>query len=168
MKIIRPRSFHEHVSYSLSFDYEHLPGAGFSFDCDKDGKVDESRLNPYALKNYRACLQGEVSGVEGVEYTRDANYDYVPVPGTGRTVMRKVKNMGVRELYHTYWEPAIGECNRCGEEVILDGFTCTCDRCGIDYNMSGQQLCSREFWGEECNESAADILRGGDPFDGDY
>jgi hypothetical protein len=54
-------------------------------------------------------------------------------------------------------EPAIGECNHCGKEVVLSGFTNTCE-CGLDYNFSGQELCSRENWGEETNESLSDIL----------
>ena len=55
-------------------------------------------------------------------------------------------------------EPAIGKCEHCSAHVELDGFTNTC-RCGADYNMSGQLLGPREFWGEETGESLADILR---------
>ena len=59
----------------------------------------------------------------------------------------------------TYTRPirAVGECP-CGDTVELDGFTNTCDTCGRDYNMSGQELAPRRFWGEECNETASDIL----------
>ncbi len=35
----------------------------------------------------------------------------------------------------------------------------TCDRCGADYNSSGQMLADRSQWGEETGESLADILR---------
>ena len=59
---------------------------------------------------------------------------------------------------------AVGACNGCGSEVVLSGFTNTCD-CGKDYNMSGQELAPREQWGEETGESVADILMADvDPF----
>lgn len=58
----------------------------------------------------------------------------------------------------TYWHPAIGQCD-CGAQVELAHFTNTCDRCGADYNSSGQRLASREFWGEETGEHPADIAR---------
>ena len=59
------------------------------------------------------------------------------------------------------------ECDVCGGEVTLFGFTNTCPTCeerGIttDYNASGQLLAPRSQWGEETGETAADILRGGD------
>jgi hypothetical protein len=55
-------------------------------------------------------------------------------------------------------EPAVGQCDVCGQYVDLCGFTNTCD-CGADYNMSGQRLAGREQWGEDTGESLADILR---------
>lgn len=45
----------------------------------------------------------------------------------------------------------------CGSEIVCYNFTNTCE-CGIDYNMSGQELAPREQWGEETGESVADIL----------
>lgn len=50
----------------------------------------------------------------------------------------------------------VGKC-ACGREVILYGFTNTCE-CGADYNMSGQLLGPRSYWGEETGESLDDIL----------
>ena len=50
-----------------------------------------------------------------------------------------------------------GEC-LCGNEVELGHFTCTCEKCGLDYNWVGQLLGPREQWGEETGESLADIL----------
>lgn len=67
-------------------------------------------------------------------------------------------NKGIKSHSWTYTEPAVGECNCCGNEVILQGFTNTCE-CGRDYNSAGQQLAPREQWGEETNESLSDILR---------
>lgn len=62
-------------------------------------------------------------------------------------------------------KPAVGECNKCRKPVTLAGFTNTCGECGLDYNMSGQQLAPREQWGEETGETVADILQADiDPF----
>lgn len=47
---------------------------------------------------------------------------------------------------------------QCGKEILLDGFTNTCD-CGRDYNTSGQLLASRSQWGWETGESVSDIMR---------
>jgi len=48
---------------------------------------------------------------------------------------------------------------KCGEEVLCAQFTNTCDCCGADYNMSGQGLGPRQFWGEETGECPADVAR---------
>jgi hypothetical protein len=55
------------------------------------------------------------------------------------------------------------ECD-CGEEVVCQGFTSTCE-CGADYNGSGQRLAPREQWGEETGETYTDIVGPGDPYD---
>lgn len=46
----------------------------------------------------------------------------------------------------------------CGDTVVCANFTNTCS-CGADYNMSGQQLASRDQWGEETGEHPSDIAR---------
>jgi hypothetical protein len=46
---------------------------------------------------------------------------------------------------------------KCGEEIICDRFTNTCD-CGRDYNFAGHLLAPREFWGEETGETWRDCL----------
>lgn len=58
---------------------------------------------------------------------------------------------GIQKRESSYMSPAIGRCT-CGEEVILDSFTNTCDRCNKDYNMQGDLLAPRSQWGEETNE----------------
>ena len=40
----------------------------------------------------------------------------------------------------------------CGDWVLCEYNTNTCDRCGVDYNMSGQRLAPRSQWGEETGE----------------
>lgn len=50
-------------------------------------------------------------------------------------------------------QEAIGICNHCRSEVILEcGWANQCEGCGVEYNGSGQELVSREFWGEETGE----------------
>ncbi len=80
--------------------------------------------------SYVACIAGTVNG-------------------------KRVVDLGVRKFEHSYVEPAVGACE-CGAHVELYGFTNTCERCGRDYNSSGQLLGSREFWGEETGESFND------------
>ena len=52
-----------------------------------------------------------------------------------------------------------GLCDVCGTEVELGHFTCTCAKCGADYNWGGQRLAPRSQWGEETGENLSDILR---------
>ncbi|HEY9657279.1 MAG TPA: hypothetical protein V6C65_02360 [Allocoleopsis sp.] len=132
MKIIQKRQTVECERFAYHFEFENSPGAGFSFDCDKDGNIDLAALQkkPAALANYQKCLDGT----------------------------HKVIAVGVQRNSRTYNEPAIGKCS-CGCEVVLDRFTNTCDGCNRDYNMSGQELNPRCFWGEETGEHITDIMR---------
>jgi hypothetical protein len=58
-----------------------------------------------------------------------------------------------------YTEPSVGLCNVCNQEVVLGSFTNTCN-CGTEYNICGQQLASREDWGEETGETGDDFSLG--------
>jgi hypothetical protein len=139
IKIISHRKLVEVVTYHRYFEHENIPGAGFSFDCDEHGNLDEEKYakeKPVAYGSYKQCLTGIVNITDGPS---------------------KVKDRGVQKYEHHYWESAIGECV-CGEEVYLSGFTNTCDKCERDYNGSGQELAPRSQWGEETGESLADIL----------
>jgi len=80
-------------------------------------------MKKYALENYKKCISGE--------------YDVI--------------SEGIKKRSWSYMECAIGLCV-CGNEVYLDSFTNTCEKCERDYNISGQQLSSRECWGEETGE----------------
>lgn len=137
MKIIKHREMVETSDNRRSFHYENCPGAGFSFPCNHRGIVDVAALNPAAFENYQKCVQG-----------------YTVINGKRENII----DDGLQVLKSRYMDPAIGVCD-CGAEVILDSFTNTCDGCEADYNMSGQMLADRRFWGEETGESLADIER---------
>ena len=130
MKIISKRQFECGTTYLRSFEYKDpkKAGSGFAFECNEKGEVDIDKLNSVALQSVTNCLVGE-----------------------------KVIDQGVVAYPWRRTIPAIGECDYCGEQVELHGFTNTCE-CGIDYNMSGQSLYHRSNWGEETNETADDIL----------
>jgi len=50
------------------------------------------------------------------------------------------------------------EVRCCNTWLLCQGFTNTCDRCGTDYNMSGQRLAPRSQWGEETGEHWTDCI----------
>lgn len=129
IEIIRERQRVEHVSHRLNFEYEDMPGAGFGFDCDKDGNVYPLE-HEAAQENLAMCRKGEVRG-------------------------RKIYPKGVETFQSSYVEPAVGRCS-CGREVFLEGFTNTCE-CGLEYNSSGQELAPRSQWGWDTGEHPADI-----------
>ena len=127
MEIIRNRKHVTSVSHTLAYRYNDASGAissaGFSFNCDEHGNVDESRMAAAGLDNLRKCQDG----------THD------------------VTLVGVERYENSYVEAAVGRCS-CGSEVSLDAFTNTCHDCGADYNMSGQRLAPRSQWGYETGE----------------
>jgi hypothetical protein len=164
MKILQRRELVEFVTYERVFDYEGERDWGFRFECDARGNVDASKLADAGRASLAACMRGEIERIVGQKWevnrdpaTRD-EHTHIPVAGTGKRVVTRLIDRGVDAREHSYWEPAIGEC-ACGARVTLDGFTCTCHRCGTDYNSSGQRLAPRAQWGEETGETAADILR---------
>lgn len=109
--------------------YEHADGdGGFWFPCAPDGKV-FLPLNEFAQANYDDCL----AGTNGTRY------------------------VGVERTYHTYRNPAVGKCDRCGREVQLGNFTNTC-KCGADYNSTGSRLAPRSQWGEETGERWFEVI----------
>ena len=130
MRIIRQRERIESTFYTLFFERKATPGSGYVFNCDSEGEVDLSKWSPTLRENYTKLKN---------------NSEFLPPV------------VQIREDY--YIQVAIGECNGCGAPVELHGFTNTCDGCGQDYNMSGQELAPRSQWGEETGESLGDILR---------
>jgi hypothetical protein len=128
-----------HIRYSRHFDYEGEVGWGFGFDCDAEGNLLDDLCN-IAVNNYKKCLTGVVDG-------------------------RKVVDRGIIREEWTTREPGVIECV-CGEELELwMVMTNTCDKCGRDYNSSGQLLAPRSQWGWDTGESLSDILNSDWPID---
>lgn len=127
-KIISKRERIETVEYAMHFDRVNGSG-GWSFPCDEKGNLFPPKTDA-AAANMLDCLMGV--------HETEAPY--------------------IHEWRHSYTQPAVAECDDCGSEVELCGFTNTCDSCGADYNMSGQRLAPRWQWGEETGETASDIL----------
>lgn len=133
MRIISERQRIESVTFEHFFQWNNSLGeysqGGFGFPCNEDGEYDIDAMHQAARQNMAECLFGG----------KDVTYQ------------------GIQRFEHSYSEPAIGQCP-CGCEVSLDSFTNTCEDCGRDYNMSGQELACRSQWGEETGESLSDIL----------
>jgi hypothetical protein len=129
-KIIKEAETVHTTAYYLQYDYNGHDGWGFSFKCDKDGNVDLDNMNEAAKKNYFDCVAG----------------------------LNNTNCKGILKHNSSYKNPAILLCD-CKRQVVLSGFTNTCDRCGLDYNWNGQMLAPRNQWGEDTGEHIADILR---------
>jgi len=135
MQIISRREHHEQRVYERKFDYVGHKDWGFGFPCDEHGVIDVAGLHPCGQDSLRQCLTGVING-------------------------KPVVDRGIVSWLTRWTDPAIGLCDVCGDRVVLKGFTCTCDKCGADYNMSGQRLAPREQWGEETGEHWADVVNG--------
>ncbi len=61
-----------------------------------------------------------------------------------------------REPYGNGTRPVV-KCT-CDAEVLCVEFTNTCDKCGTEFNSSGQTLGPRAFWGEETGEQPSDCV----------
>lgn len=63
LEIVQERREVEGVDYQLAFWWNPKePHYGYAFDCDKDGNVDESKLQPIGLENLQKCRTGMVDG----------------------------------------------------------------------------------------------------------
>ena len=128
MKIIQQPYSEEVVTYQRVYGSKEGE-MYFGFDCDPKGNIDEEKLHPAALENYKSCEAGtkEVNGV-------------------------KMHFIEVKKYERTLRHDRIGLCDVCEEKIWLsDPLTNTCN-CGAEYNMSGQRLRPREEWEENYDE----------------
>ena len=119
MEIIKERERVTETSYDLNFYLKETGEISFSFPCDSEGHVDESKLLECAILNLRECL-----AKTDVYYSR------------------------AKKHVNSYTEPAVGKCS-CGEEfeLINDYMGATeCPKCGRWYNLFGQELLPPDQW----------------------
>lgn len=128
-EIIRNAERVEIVDHYLVFAWRDDPNAGFSFQCDENGRVDFSAMTPAGRKNFDACIGGE--------------YD--------------VARVGKRAHRRVITEPALLKCD-CGRKVELVSPHDNPCQCGRLYNLYGQKLRPMSQWGEETGEQLADII----------
>jgi len=121
MKIIKERS--KVVEHVLRREFiDPCKHHGFAFPCDEKGIVNEDGLNPMAKANYLACVSGSKSNLI---------------------------DQGVVQIEYEVVEPAVGICNKCGAEVVLESHycgACKCSKCGQWYNVFGQALNRPSEW----------------------
>lgn len=130
--IIRKRQAIRVTSFALEYEWRDMPGAGFMFDCDEQGNPFIAKIAPTALQSLQACQNGTLD----------------------------VVFKGIKDCSYTYYQPAIVRCE-CGHNIELDdAMTNGCDRCGREYNGSGQLLAPRSQWEEPWDEDG--LLAWGD------
>lgn len=110
--IIRKRELKELVTFELMFDNVEAPGCGWSFECDEAGNVEVALLTPAALENLALCQSGDGG---------------------------KIISKGVSRYVNRWIEPAQGRCH-CGLPIDLEDPLDNECRCGLVFNMSGQQV----------------------------
>lgn len=119
-KIIEQSKIITNVEHALAFSWCDDPGAGFGFPCDEHGNIDMGTLAPVAHDNVLLAFTDARVRYDGIERREDRHRQ-------GPTVL----------------------CD-CGSHVHCDShWSNTCDRCGHEYNSSGQQLAPRSQWGAE-------------------
>jgi len=126
---IRVRNVVECFQYGLFFPNPNDPHSGCEFDCDEHGNVDLAKLEKEKPAAYANWLKCHAEG----------------------------RKSSVKTYRWHYTEPAAIKC-ACGCEVELDHYTNTCDSCERDYNMSGQELAPRQYWGEETGEHPSECF----------
>lgn len=115
MKILYERRLEHIEQYALEFDDPNLPGAGWSFDCDKDGNL----LDP-TRENYVKIMAGEipVTNRRIVDLSRDFMHEEV-----------RLCDCGGYAYFARYCGAFV--CSNCGQH---DGLA----RCYCGWSQSGR------------------------------
>lgn len=133
MKIIKQREFHEGFGYHRVYGVKSSNEMFYSFECDENGIVNENKLHPDGLSNYKLLEEGKkiVNG-------------------------KTLEFLEIRKDHYSYYDNAIGICEVCECKVELsDPMTNTCD-CGAEYNRSGQRLEDRRLWDDTDGATSPD------------
>jgi hypothetical protein len=110
------------VYYCYRFKRKDVPGAGFSFECDKEGNIFPLEYEE-AKESLRMCQDGTLDVIDE----------------------------GVVKYENSYWQPTVIKCD-CGRELDMsDVMTNRCE-CGRFYNGCGQELAPPSQWGWDTGE----------------
>lgn len=121
MEIVRERQAIPVTRFALEYEWKNQPGAGFSFPCDQAGNA----LPDEHYETWRENLAKCENGTHAVRFA------------------------GIHDYSYTYYEPAIGCCDGCGQNVeLVNAMTNTCT-CGLEYNGGGQLLAPRSQWDDD-------------------
>ena len=172
------------VSYVRFYEWHGSSGSGFSFDCDKDGVIDEGKLLPCALASLADCRRGVADGGSWVPVPRGTQvpanakddpewHDFGDRNGSlwctwQATGPRVLVDQGVQECRHSHFDRGAVRCG-CGNYHELHDANgmgdSRCDFCDQWRNASGQELEPPCNWGEDTGERFGDdgqYLGGGD------
>ncbi len=113
----------EKKHYRLAFDDADIPGSGYSFPCDKDGRVlwESVSCPDIARKNLAVCK------AHPERWTADSR------DGRVVQIIRRVR---------------YGVCPYCGRRVYFGGSSTECE-CGQWYNVFGQEIKPPENWEDD-------------------
>ena len=110
----------EEVSWRLNYTLTFHRGAGWSFDCDEKGNINESKLTKAGKSNLDMCRNGQ--------YTVDPPE--------------------ISKRDRIYYSPMVIQC-QCGKTLaVSDSWENPCE-CGRNYDGSGNELAPRALWGDE-------------------
>ena len=124
MKIKRERQRKIERYKTIDFVRKNDPSSGFTFGATDSGKPDFSHMTDGAEDNYQRCIEHP----EEFDGPHIVNHSY------------------------SYYEPAVGICDKCGAEVEMNNDyqgAVQCPKCGQWYNLFGQQLKSPNKWDKD-------------------
>lgn len=112
------------VSITYAHSFTWKDDKNAGFSFDCDKNGNVFEMHPIGFENFKKCQNG--------------TFDVI--------------DEGIIEYRHKYILSAIGKCDDCHKKIELYSNDNEC-QCGAIYNMSGQRLAPRHFWGEETGES---------------
>lgn len=130
MRIIKEGQWIPVITYNKIFGVKNaksdiLQNMRYSFECDSEGEIDETKLVSEGLRNLKLIIKKEMFDSK-----------------TGDLI----EFLGIYKNQSEQKDPAIGLCEYCECKVTLeDPMTNECS-CGRLYNGAGQELLPRDQW----------------------
>jgi hypothetical protein len=109
-RIIKQREIKRIEEYGLFFESRTMEGAGYSFDCDKEGRLTQE-LTPIQQESWK-----------------EANNLEKYYPGV------------VQDHGRNFLEPAVLECHCGHHIALQNPHENGCEKCGRAYNLFGQEV----------------------------